>query len=133
MTEPYPAAVDRWTRILLLILVLAYIPGTPGLGIDTRDSTAAPAFLGYLYGAAFFAPLVAFAASWKWPIPAIYLAIVGGALAVVLPGLDELGVLAGPPPAGVIALNALYIVLGLAIAWRAWRASSAITMGPSMR
>lgn len=124
--------MDRWTRLLLLILVLAYIPGTPGLGVDTRESTAAPAFVGYLYGAAFFAPLIAFAASWKWPMPATWLALIGGALAVVLPGLDELGVLAGAPPAGMIALNAVYIVLGLAIAWRAWRATRAFTMGPSI-
>ena len=125
--------MDRWTRLLLLILVLAYIPGTPGLGVDTRDQTAAPALLGYLYGAAFFAPLVAFAASWKWPMAATWLALLGGVIAVVLPGLDLLGVLAGPPPAGMVVLNAVIVVLGLAITWRAWRATRAFTMGPSIR
>ena len=125
--------MDRWTRLLLIALVLAYIPGTPGLGVDTRDSATAPAFLGYLYGAAFFAPLVAFAASWKWPMAATWLALLSGAIAVVLPGLDELGVLAGRPPAGMVALNAALVVLGLAIAWRAWHATRAFTMGPSIR
>jgi hypothetical protein len=113
--------MDRWTRLLLLILVLAYIPGTPGLGVDTRESTAAPAFLGYLYGAAFFAPLIALLASWKWPTVALNLAAIGGLMAVILPGLDEFGVLAGPPPPGMVVLNAVYIVLGAAIGWRSTR------------
>jgi hypothetical protein len=121
--------MDRWMRVLLVVLVLAYIPGTPGLGVDTRESTAAPAILGYLYGAAFFAPLVAFAASWKWPMAATWLALLSGVLAVLLPGLDELGVLAGPPPPGMVALNAVLIVLGLAIAWRA-RAAALRTARP---
>jgi len=119
--------MDRWTRLLLIVLVLAYIPGTPGLGVDTRDSTSAPAFLGFVYGAAFFAPLLAFAASWKWPVPATWLALLSGAIAVVLPGLDLAGVLAGPPPSGMVALNGVLVILGLAIAWRAWRATRART------
>ena len=110
--------MDRWTRILLIALVVAYIPGTPGLGVDTRDQTAAPAFLGYVYGAAFFAPIVALAASWKWPAPARWLALLSGAVAIVLPGLDLTGVLAGPPPAGMIVLNAILVVLGVAIVLR---------------
>ena len=113
--------MDRWTRILLVALIVAYIPGTPGLGVDTRDQTAAPAFLGYLYGAAFFAPLVALAASWKWPMPARWLAILSGLLAIALPGLDLAGVLAGPPPAAMIVLNVVLVALGLAIMWRATR------------
>ena len=120
--------MDRWTRLLLIVLVLAYIPGTPGLGVDTRPAESAPALLGYVYGAAFFAPLLAITASWKWPVAATWLALLSGALAVVLPALDLAGVLVGPPPVGMVVLNTVVIVLGLLIAWRAWRASRARMM-----
>jgi hypothetical protein len=119
--------MDRWLRLLLIVLVLAYIPGTPGLGVDTRSADSAPALLGYLYGAAFLAPLLAVAASWKWRAAATWLALLSGILAIVLPGLDELGVLAGPPPVGMVVLNAVVIGIGLAIAWLAWRATRAAT------
>ena len=113
--------MNRWDRVLLVVLILAYIPGTPGLGIDTRDQAAAPALLGYLYGAAFFAPIVSLAASWRWPLAAAWLMALSGAIAVVLPGLDLVGLLAGPPPAGMVALNAILVVLGAVVAWRGWR------------
>ena len=117
--------MDRWTRLLLIVLVLAYIPGTPGLGVDTRDSTSAPVLLGVVYGVAFFAPLLAFAASWRWPAAATWLALISGAFAVVLPGLDLAGVLAGPAPTGMVVLNGVLVVLGLAIPWRAWQGTRA--------
>ena len=120
--------MDRWLRLLLVVLVLAYIPGTPGLGVDTRSADAAPAFLGYVYGLAFFAPLLAITGSWRWPAAATWLALLSGVLAIVLPGLDELGVLAGPAPVGMLALNAVVIVIGVAITWRAWRATRTATM-----
>ena len=115
--------MSRWDRVLLVVLMLAYIPGTPGLGIDTRDQAAAPALLGYLYGAAFFAPIVSLVASWKWPLAAAWLMALSGAIAVVLPGLDLTGVLAGPPPSGMVALNAVLVVLGAIVAWRGFRAA----------
>ena len=103
--------------------MLAYIPGTPGLGIDTRDQAAAPALLGYLYGAAFFAPIVSLVASRKWPLAAAWLMALSGAIAVVLPGLDLAGLLAGPPPSGMVALNAVLVVLGAIVGWRGWSAT----------
>jgi hypothetical protein len=105
-------------RILLVVLALAYIPGTPGLGVDTRTDGAA--VLGIVYGAAFFAPIVALAASWKWPLAAAWLMLVSGIVAVILPALDLAGVLAGPPPAGMVALNLVIVALGLAVSWRGW-------------
>jgi hypothetical protein len=105
-------------RILLVVLALAYIPGTPGLGVDTR--TDAPAVLGIVYGVAFFAPLVALAASWKRPRAAAWLVVVSGVFAVVLPALDLAGVLASPPPTGMVVLNVVILALGLAVIWRGW-------------
>ena len=109
------------TRLLLLLLLLGYIPGTPGLGVDTR--TGAPESLSYAYGLAFLLPLIALSVSWKWPGIAARLALGSGALAVVLAGLDLTGVLAGPAPAGMVVLDLVVVVLGLAVAWTAWRST----------
>lgn len=121
--------MDRWTRILLAVLAVAYLAGTPGLGIDTRDQTNAPALVGYAYGVAFFAPLVAFAASWRWPTAARWLAILSALGAIVLPALDLAGVLVGPAPTAMAVVDVLLIVIGLAIGWRATR----IEMMPAPR
>lgn len=54
---------SRWTRvdrILLIALLLAYVPGYPGLGIETREASNAVA-LGIAYSVAFLAPLLALA------------------------------------------------------------------------
>ncbi len=110
-------------RLLLVLLLLAYIPGTPGLGVDTR--TGAPEVLGYVYGLAFLLPLVALAASWKWPGVASRVALGSGALAVVLGALDVTGVLAGPAPAGMVVLDLVIVALGLATSWTAWRSTRA--------
>ncbi len=60
---------SRWTRydrILLIVLLLAYVPGYPGLGIDTREASNAVA-LGVAYSVAFLAPLLALGPSWRGP------------------------------------------------------------------
>ena len=124
MTTAGARTTSRWTRyerILLIALLLAYVPGTPGLGVDTRDASSASAALGAVYGIAFFAPLVALAASWKWPLAAAWTGVIAGVLAVVLPVLDLAGVLSGPPPAGMIVVNIAVAILGAAVAWRSWR------------
>ncbi len=113
---------SRWSRIdriLLIALLLAYVPGTPGLGVDTRESSSVS--LGVVYGIAFLAPLVALAASWKWPLVAAWAGVIAGALAITLPVLDLAGVLVGPPPAGMIVVNIVVAILGAAVAWRGWR------------
>ena len=115
---------SRWTRyerILLIALVLGYAVGTPGLGVDTRDASSASAALGVVYGVAFFAALVALAASWKWPLAAAWIGVIAGVLAVVLPVLDLAGVLNGPPPSGMIVVNIFLAILGVAVASRSWR------------
>lgn len=114
---------SRWTRnerILLIALLLAYIPGVPGLGVDTREASSASATLGIVYSLAALAPLVALAASWKWPLAAAWAGVFAGVLAVALPVLDLAGVLIGPPPAGMIIVNVIVAVLGAAVAWRCW-------------
>jgi len=115
---------SRWTRyerILLIGLVLAYVPGIPGLGVDTREASSASVTLGIVYGVASLAPLIALAASWKWPLAAAWVGIIAGVLAVALPVLDLSGVLIGPPPAGMIVVNVVVAILGAVVAWRSRR------------
>ena len=62
----------RWSvldRALLIALVLAYVPGIPGVGVETRPA-GGPEFLVWAYSVGMIAPLVALAASWRWPIAA---------------------------------------------------------------
>lgn len=117
------ASSGRWgvfDRALLIALVLAYIPGMPGVGIETRPA-GGPEPLLAAYTVAGLAPIVALAASWKWPIAAGWIGVVGGLLAAALGGLDIAGLLGAPPPPGMIVVDALFGLIGLAVAWRSWR------------
>ena len=109
-------------RVLLALLLLAYIPGTPGLGVDTREPGDSLVVLGTAYGVAFLLALVALAASWKWPRLATWCAFFGGALAVMLSVLDLASVLGPPPPAAVVVLDVVQVALGILIVWRRWTA-----------
>ena len=118
------ASSGRWgvlDRALLIALVLAYIPGIPGVGIETRPPSPTGDALVPLFAVAGLAPIVALAASWKWPIAAGWIAIVGGVLAALLAALDFAGVYGEPPPAGMIVVDAVFGLIGLAVAWRSWR------------
>lgn len=113
---------SRWTRfdrILLIVLLLAYVPGYPGLGIDTREASNAVA-LGVAYSVAFLAPLFALGTSWRWPRAAAWSALIGGLFAVALGLLDLTGALAGPAPSAMIVVDAVVALLGAAVAWRGW-------------
>lgn len=113
---------SRWSifdRALLIALVLAYMPGIPGVGIETRVSDSDS--LWPVYTAAGLAPIVALAASWKWPIAAGWIGVVAGVLWAALGALDLGGILGAPPPPGMIVVDAVYGTVGLAVAWRSWR------------
>lgn len=90
----------RWgvfDRALMIALVLAMIPGIPGVGIETRASGSDA--LVAVYTVAGLAPIVALAASWKWPLAAGWIGVVAGVLATALGALDLGGILGGPSPA----------------------------------
>lgn len=113
----------RWgvfDRALLIALVLAYIPGIPGVGIETRPPGGPDALIA-AYTVAGLAPILALAASWKWPVAAGWIAVVGGLLAAVLGALDIGGLLVGPPPPQMVVVDAVFGLIGLAVAWRSWR------------
>lgn len=123
MTATTRTSASRWRpfdRALLVALVLAYIPGIPGVGIETRPPSG-PEVLIAAYTVAGLAPIVALAASWRWPIAAGWIGVVAGALAAALGALDIGGVLGLPPPAGMIVVDATFGLIGLAVAWRSWR------------
>lgn len=109
---------SRWTRldrILLIALLLAYVPGYPGLGIDTREASNA-AVLTVAYSVAFLAPLVALGASWRWRRAAAWSGLTGGLVAVALGVLDLAGLLAGPAPSAIIVVDVVVASLGAAVA-----------------
>jgi len=116
-------ATSRWTgldRILLVLLLVVFSLGIPGVGVETREGSNSP-LLSVAYSVALLAPLLALGASWKWARAAAWAAVTGGVLAVVLTVLDLAGVLGGPPPMGMVVVNVVVAILGATIAWRSWR------------
>ena len=101
-------------RVLLLVLLLALVAGTPGLGLETR--TGSSVLLGALYGVPFLATVAALIASWRWPRATARLAWIGAASAALLSALDLLG-LTDPerPPVAVAVVEIVAIISSLGI------------------
>jgi hypothetical protein len=112
-------------RALLVALVFAMIPGVPGVGIETRAS-GSDALLP-VYTVAGLAPILALASSWKWPIAAGWIGVVAGVLWTALGALDLGGIFGAPPPPGMIVVDAVLAIVGVAAAWCSWR----VTRGAS--
>lgn len=122
MTASAGASPSRWglfDRALLVAVVLAMIPGIPGVGIETRVSGSDA--LGPVYTVAGLAPIVALAASWKWPLAAGWIGVVAGVLATALGALDLGGILGDPPPPGMVVVDAVFTIVGVAVAVSSWR------------
>jgi hypothetical protein len=111
-------------RALLVVLVLALVAGTPGLGLETR--TDASVLTGALYAVPFLAAIAALIATWRWPRPALWLAALAGLATVVLSALDLLG-LTDPtrPPLAVAIVEIAAVIVSLAILWLASRRTTA--------
>ena len=101
-------------RALLVILLIALVAGTPGLGLETR--TGGSVVLGYLYGIPFIGALGALIASWRWPRATVWLAWIGAASAVILSALDLIG-LTDPerPPVAVAVVEIVAIAASIGI------------------
>jgi hypothetical protein len=87
----------------------------PGVGIETRTSSGSDALLA-VYTVAGLAPLVALAASWKWPLVAGWIGVVAGVLWMALGALDLGGILGAAPPPGMIVVDAVLAIIGVAVA-----------------
>lgn len=107
-------------RGLLVALMLVFLLGTPGLGIETRDMSQTDAVAGAVYGVAFFAVLASLIASSRWPVAASWLGLVAGGLSTALTLLDLAGVFVGPPPVGMAVVDVGVAILGFAVVWRSW-------------
>lgn len=107
-------------RGLLVALMLVFLLGTPGLGIETRDMSKTDAVTGAMYGVAFFAALASLIASFRWPVVASWLGLLGGALSAALTLLDLAGVFVGAPPVGMAVVDVGVAILGIAVVWRSW-------------
>ena len=101
-------------RALLVILLLALVAGTPGLGLETR--TGASVLIGVLYGVPFLAAIGALIASWRWPRATVRLAWIAAVSAALLAALDLLG-LTDPvrPPLVIAILDVVAILVGAGI------------------
>lgn len=122
MTTTTVNSSARWgalDRALLVALVLAYVPGIPGVGVETRESGSDA--LGAVYSVAVLAPLVALGASWKWPLAAGWIGVGAGVLAFALGVLDLGGILGAPPPPGMVVVDAVFAIVGVTVAFRSWR------------
>lgn len=116
------AAPIRWglaDRIPLILLLVAFALGTPGLGPETRhfsnDTIANVLAVIFL-----IPPVAALALSWKYPAMAAGLGLIAGALLMVTSVLDLLGLFVGPPPASMIVVDGLILVFAAAVVWRSW-------------
>jgi hypothetical protein len=121
------ATPPRWVafdRILIVVLLVVFSLGTPGLGIETRQPPQSQ-LADVAYGVMFLIPLVALLLSWRWAVPAAWLGLIGALPPIVAAGLDLLGVLIGPPPAAMAAVDAGVMIAGVALAWRCWRIARA--------
>jgi hypothetical protein len=105
-------------RILLVALMLVFLLGTPGLGIETRDVSQTDAVAGAVYGVAFFAVLASLVASFRWPVAASWVGILGGGASAAVTLLDLTGVFVGPPPVGMAVVDVAVAILGAAVVRR---------------
>lgn len=110
-------------RIFLALLIVDWIIGTPGLGVETRTTSGSSDLMNWVYTVVGLALLAALALTWfrrAWAKP---LAIAVGVAAVALAIADLTGLTSGAPaPAAMIAVDLGGIVIGAGIVWAARRA-----------
>jgi hypothetical protein len=104
-------------RVLLGVLLLCNVAGTPGLGLETRAGGSA--LIGLLYFIPFASAVAALVGTWRWPRSVRWLAWVASISTVIL-AVGDLGGLTDPerPPAAVAALEIAAIILSLGILYR---------------
>ncbi len=97
-------------RALLVLLLVAWTLGAPGLGIETR---AGGDLMGWVYTVTYLADILALVLTWRGRRFAPAVAAGVGAVAAIVATLDVSGVLIGPPPVGLIVLDLAAIAIGL--------------------
>jgi hypothetical protein len=107
-------------RLFLALLIVDWVLGTPGVGIETRSSSND--VMGWVYSVAFVALVVALALTWFGQRFAGPVAMVVGAIAVVLAVADLFGLTGGgAAPTAMVVVDVFGIVVGVAVVWAASR------------
>jgi hypothetical protein len=125
----------RWSladRAGVAALSVAVALGTPGLGLETRHP-ANEAALSAIAFVVFALPLVVVALSFARPAAATRLGLATGVLFTVFGALDLVGVVIGPPPAGMVVVDAAMAVIGAAVAVRCWALAREAALRPTPR
>ena len=105
-----------FVRIALVLLIVVWTLGTPGLGIETRSGGD---LIGWMYTVAYLAVIAALVLTWRGRRFAPAVTAVVGAGAAAIAALDLSGLLIGPPPAGIVALDVAAIAIGLSLVAKA--------------
>jgi hypothetical protein len=116
-------ARGRWTavdRISIVLMLVAITLGTPGLGFETR-TVGNDALASVVFGLLIIPPIAALVLSWRMPRASAWLGAISGALFAAVAVVDLLGLMIGPPPAGMVLVDALILVTGLFVVARCWR------------
>jgi hypothetical protein len=105
-----------FVRVALVLLLIVWTLGTPGLGIETRTGGDV---MGWVYTVAYLADILALVLTWRGRRFAPVATAAVGAGAAVIATLDVTGILLGTPPAAMIALDVASICIGLALLLKA--------------
>ena len=107
-------------RLALAPLIVDWTLGTPGVGVETR--TSSNDVMGWVYGIAFLALIVALVLTWRGKRSAGPVALAVGAVAALLAVADLFGLTAGQPaPAAMVVVDVGGIAISAAIIWAARR------------
>ena len=113
-------STSRRLRVALVLLIVVWIPGTPGLGFETRDG--GPAYLGVIYPLASGLALLALILSFRWHRSAAWVGLAAGVAAALLGLLDLAGLLQPVrPPAAIVIEDLALVAVGSFVAWSARR------------
>lgn len=109
-------------RLFLALLILDWIAGFPGTGIDTRTMPS-NSLMDAVYTVASLGVVASLILTWRGQRFVTPVAMATGALAAVLAVLDLFGVTGGGiAPAAMVIVDTVGAALGLGIVWAAARA-----------
>jgi hypothetical protein len=107
-------------RLFLILLMVDWVFGIPGVGVETR--TGGGDLMNWVYSVVGLALVAALALTWFRRAWAKRLAMAVGAAAVVLAIADMVGLTSGQPaPPAMVVVDVGGIVIGAIIVWAASR------------
>lgn len=114
-------------RVFLALLVVDWILGIPGVGLETR--TYSSDVMNAVYSVVSLAVLVALVLTWRGRRFAAPVSLAVGAAAVILAMLDIFGLSgAEPAPAAIVVVDLAGIAIGAGIVWMALQVRKAVAL-----